>query len=108
MAEYESSGLCDCVCALHVPVLGGQRWGQEKSGLVSMKPIGAGRIGGLVMRETGLVKIWVKAVCVCVCFQEDNHSGRDVQKGMVKVFSSLKYIFLLYELYRDICCKFNI
>lgn len=48
---------CMIVCVLYVPVLSGQGWGREWSGLVSMKPIGAGRIGGLVVRERGLVRI---------------------------------------------------
>lgn len=48
---------CMIVCVLYVPVLSGQGWGREWSVLVSMKPIGAGRIGGLVVRERGLVRI---------------------------------------------------
>lgn len=50
------------LCVLYVPVLWGWR------GLVSMKPIGAGRIGGLVVGERGLVRIKPLgngSVCVC-------------------------------------------
>ena len=46
------------MCVLYVPALSGQGGlGREWSGLVSMKAIGAGRIGGLVVREWGLIRI---------------------------------------------------
>lgn len=53
-----------------------------------MKPIGAGRIGGLVVRERGLVRIKPLAN-KCACSQEEDHSGVEVETGILKVFSSL-------------------
>lgn len=61
---------CMILCVLYVAVLSGQGWGWEWGGLVSMKPIGAGRIGGLVVRERGLVRIKPlgnRSLCACVC-----------------------------------------
>lgn len=63
LAECDCSVLYDCVCTVCAI---GQGWGREWSGLVSMKPIGAGRNGG--ERGDSLeFSLWVTvSVCVCV------------------------------------------
>jgi len=57
---------CVIVCVQYALALSGQEWGLEWSGLVSMKPIGAGRIGGLADRRGNSLEFsqWVAGTCV--------------------------------------------
>ena len=43
-------------------------------------------------------------MCVCV-FRKKFIVEGEVEKGMVKVFSSLKHLSRLYELYTDMWCE---
>ena len=81
--------VCECVCTV---CAGGQGWGREWRGLVSVKPIGAGRAGG--GRGDSLeFSLWLTvSVCVCVFRKKITVKGKGT-KFNLSLNSKINFFF---------------